>query len=60
MSYERILNSLGPKGLSELNQLNREIIIQAFRQNLVLKEFNQLNKSLQDRRYFSKNILEEQ
>lgn len=59
VSYDGILTSLGPKGLSEVRKEDRDIIINAFQQNPVLKEFNTLNKTLQDRKYLSKYILNE-
>lgn len=57
VSYEAILASLGPKGLSEFDPDKQDMIIKCFQENPVLKEFNTLNNFLQDRRYISRYMV---
>lgn len=59
VTHDGILTSLGPKGLSEMDAQNKEIFIKCFEQNPVLKEFNTLNQSLQDRRYLGQYMVGE-
>lgn len=54
------MTALGPKGLSEVDLDQQEIIINCFQENPVLKEFNTLNQTLRDRRFLSKYIMDEQ
>lgn len=49
-TYYGILASLGPKGLSDIDSNQQEVIIKAFEQNSFLREFKTLNQILQDRR----------
>lgn len=51
-----IQTSLDPKGLSRVDKSKQGFILGSFAKNPVLKEFNTLNQTLQDRRYLSRKM----
>lgn len=58
VSQEGIKASLDPKGLKNIDPSKQEIILDCFAKNPVLREFNTLNQTLQDRRYVCRHLVD--
>lgn len=56
VSEEGIKVSLDQKGLTKINPSKQLTVLECFAKNPVLKEFNTLNQTLQDRRFICRHL----